>query len=217
MSSSPVDIPKVHYGCLMDSANNNAAWSWLNVPNPIFRCSVKVDNISFMHLDYIYRCFIWRGSLFVQIKSLLSTRQFSVVTIPVKNQHDSLTKGICHTLIYSFPNSLHIAGWLGYNCHDTLLICKNWCWNLIWSILGARKPFEAIFVSSKPDKNGALDPLLVILHGGPHFVSLTNFSKSWAFLCSIGYSLLIVNYRFVNNFYISFCIIISLSIEMLSI
>ncbi|XP_022760213.1 acylamino-acid-releasing enzyme isoform X2 [Durio zibethinus] len=58
---------------------------------------------------------------------------------------------------------------------------------------GAAKPFEAIFVSSK--KNDAPDPLIVVLHGGPHSVSLSSFSKSLAFLSSIGYSLLIVNYR----------------------
>ncbi|RYR79508.1 hypothetical protein Ahy_A01g004321 [Arachis hypogaea] len=57
---------------------------------------------------------------------------------------------------------------------------------------GASNPFEAIFVSSKSKKN---DPLIVILHGGPHDVSLSCFSKSWAFLSSVGYSLLIVNYR----------------------
>ena len=61
---------------------------------------------------------------------------------------------------------------------------------------GAAKPFEAIFVSTK--KNDAPDPLIVILHGGPHSVSLSSFSKSLAFLSSIGYSLLIVNYRWVK-------------------
>ncbi|KAL6522701.1 hypothetical protein OROHE_016548 [Orobanche hederae] len=61
---------------------------------------------------------------------------------------------------------------------------------------GASKPFEAIYVSSK-SKSGTskLDPLIVILHGGPHSVSLSSFSKSSAFLASLGYSLLIVNYR----------------------
>lgn len=59
---------------------------------------------------------------------------------------------------------------------------------------GAGKPFEAIFVSSK-SKRDACDPLIVILHGGPHSVSLSSFSKSSGFLASIGYSLLIVNYR----------------------
>lgn len=60
---------------------------------------------------------------------------------------------------------------------------------------GASKPFEAILVSTKREKNGACNPLIVVLHGGPHSVSTTGFSKSLAFLSSIGYSLLIVNYR----------------------
>ncbi|KAJ9536989.1 hypothetical protein OSB04_029722 [Centaurea solstitialis] len=59
---------------------------------------------------------------------------------------------------------------------------------------GAGKPFEAIFVSRK-SKGDACDPLIVILHGGPHSVSPSSFSKSSGFLASLGYSLLIVNYR----------------------
>ncbi|KAL3626355.1 hypothetical protein CASFOL_029904 [Castilleja foliolosa] len=61
---------------------------------------------------------------------------------------------------------------------------------------GASKPIEAIYVSSKsnPGKSKP-NPLIVILHGGPHAVSLTSFLKSNAFLASLGYSLLIVNYR----------------------
>ncbi|XP_062108224.1 acylamino-acid-releasing enzyme isoform X2 [Humulus lupulus] len=60
---------------------------------------------------------------------------------------------------------------------------------------GARRPFEAIFVSSKTRINDSCDPLIVMLHGGPHSTSLTSFSKSMAFLSSIGFNLLIVNYR----------------------
>ncbi|KAK7393748.1 hypothetical protein VNO78_22312 [Psophocarpus tetragonolobus] len=60
---------------------------------------------------------------------------------------------------------------------------------------GARQPYEAIFVSSKTKKSDACDPLIVILHGGPHSVSLSSFSKPLAYLSSLGYSLLIVNYR----------------------
>ncbi|KAL8481600.1 hypothetical protein ACS0TY_027927 [Phlomoides rotata] len=60
---------------------------------------------------------------------------------------------------------------------------------------GARKPFEAIYVSPKSTNPYLCDPLIVILHGGPHDVSLSSFSKSSAFLCSLGYTLLIVNYR----------------------
>ncbi|KAK9690781.1 hypothetical protein RND81_09G153400 [Saponaria officinalis] len=60
---------------------------------------------------------------------------------------------------------------------------------------GASKPFEAIFVSAKTEKNGSCNPLIVVLHGGPHSVMTSGFSKSLAFLSSIGYNLLIVNYR----------------------
>ncbi|KAL8481597.1 hypothetical protein ACS0TY_027926 [Phlomoides rotata] len=60
---------------------------------------------------------------------------------------------------------------------------------------GANKPFEAIYVSSKPKQPDSHSPLIVILHGGPHSVTLSSFSKSSAFLSSLGYSLLIVNYR----------------------
>ncbi|CAI9118324.1 OLC1v1019886C2 [Oldenlandia corymbosa var. corymbosa] len=59
---------------------------------------------------------------------------------------------------------------------------------------GANNPYEAIFVSSKSQKNNP-DPLIVVIHGGPHSVSQSSFSKSLAFLTSLGYSLLIVNYR----------------------
>lgn len=60
---------------------------------------------------------------------------------------------------------------------------------------GSTRPFEAIFVSSSLEKHDVCDPLIVSLHGGPHDVSLSSFSKSLAFLASIGFSLLIVNYR----------------------
>ncbi|KAK9064601.1 hypothetical protein SSX86_015983 [Deinandra increscens subsp. villosa] len=59
---------------------------------------------------------------------------------------------------------------------------------------GACKPIEAIYVSSK-SKHEDCDPLIVILHGGPHGVSLSSFSKTSGYLASIGFSLLIVNYR----------------------
>nr|GMD81705.1 acylamino-acid-releasing enzyme-like isoform X1 [Ipomoea batatas] len=60
---------------------------------------------------------------------------------------------------------------------------------------GANKPYEAIFVSSKLKKYSGRDPLVVILHGGPHAVSLTSFCNTSAFLCSLGFNLLMVNYR----------------------
>ncbi|KAI6694193.1 hypothetical protein NL676_021903 [Syzygium grande] len=59
---------------------------------------------------------------------------------------------------------------------------------------GASEHFEAIFVSTK-SKNDMPDPLIVVLHGGPHSVSISSFSKPCAFLSSLGFSLLFVNYR----------------------
>ncbi|XP_062168533.1 acylamino-acid-releasing enzyme-like isoform X2 [Alnus glutinosa] len=124
VSSSPVDVPQIKYGCIVEKAT---AWSWLDISSSIFKCSEKV-------------------------KSLLSSLQFSIMKIPVKDVSDGLTKG-------------------------------------------ASKPFEAIFVSSNSKESNACNPLIVILHGGPHAVSISSFSKSLAFLSSIGYNLLIVNYR----------------------
>ncbi|CAN6923409.1 unnamed protein product [Brassica oleracea] len=61
---------------------------------------------------------------------------------------------------------------------------------------GAKRPIEAIYVSSsKPKENGKCDPLVVVIHGGPHSVATCSFSKTLAYLSSIGYSLLNVNYR----------------------
>ncbi|KAI3857529.1 hypothetical protein MKX03_007404, partial [Papaver bracteatum] len=57
-----------------------------------------------------------------------------------------------------------------------------------------KTPYEAICVSSKTRKSGACDPLIVILHGGPHSILLSNFSKNYPFLSTLGCSLLIVNY-----------------------
>ncbi|KAJ6430148.1 hypothetical protein OIU84_021540 [Salix udensis] len=126
--SSPVDVPQIKYGYLVDTA----AWDWLDVSSPIFRCSAEVNY-------------------------LLSSRQFTILKIPVKDVSDCLTKG-------------------------------------------ASKPFEAIFVSRQSKKNDVSDPLIVVLHGGPHGVSLSGFAKSYAFLSSLGYSLLIVNYRGSTGF-----------------
>ncbi|XP_031487797.1 acylamino-acid-releasing enzyme isoform X1 [Nymphaea colorata] len=67
---------------------------------------------------------------------------------------------------------------------------------------GAKQPFEAIFIhsnsqgsSNKGEKENGLSPLIVVIHGGPHSVSLASYSKSLAFLASLGFSLLVVNYR----------------------
>lgn len=69
---------------------------------------------------------------------------------------------------------------------------------------GARRPFEAIFISHSSSeseetcqenkKDDARSPLIVVIHGGPHSVFSTTYAKSLAFL-SLGYNLLLVNYR----------------------
>ncbi|XP_030541217.2 acylamino-acid-releasing enzyme-like [Rhodamnia argentea] len=126
VSSSPVDVPQLKYGYLIDKTQSSSSWSWLDISSPISKCSKKVE-------------------------MLLASRQFRLIKIPVEDVSTCTTRG-------------------------------------------ATNDFEAIFVSSK-SKNDVPDPLIVILHGGPHSVSTSSFSKSEAFLSSLGFSLLIVNYR----------------------
>ncbi|KAH7522218.1 hypothetical protein FEM48_Zijuj07G0115100 [Ziziphus jujuba var. spinosa] len=72
VSSTPVDVPQIKYGYLVNKATKNDTWRWLNVTSPIFRCTEKV-------------------------RSSLSNLQFTIINIPVKDVCDSLTKGIiCH-------------------------------------------------------------------------------------------------------------------------
>ncbi|GAB4843293.1 hypothetical protein Ancab_013258 [Ancistrocladus abbreviatus] len=125
--SSPIDVPQIKYGCLLNESATSGSWRWLDVSSPIVRCSDKVG-------------------------SLLSSLQFSVLKIPVRGISENISRG-------------------------------------------ASKPFEAIFVSSNSKKKDTCDPLIVILHGGPHDVASTTFSQSSAFLAAMGFSLLIVNYR----------------------
>ncbi|KAF6173421.1 hypothetical protein GIB67_027116 [Kingdonia uniflora] len=127
VSSSPIDPPRIKYGCIKEEETANFEWGWLDVSSPISRYSEKVE-------------------------SLLSSLKFNIIKIPVQDASGNLTKG-------------------------------------------AKQPYEAIFVSSDRRTIGSCDPLIVVLHGGPHSVSLTSFSKSLAFLSSLGYSLLMVNYR----------------------
>jgi acylaminoacyl-peptidase len=68
---------------------------------------------------------------------------------------------------------------------------------------GSGQQFEAIFVSPTGSINARADeariesipPLVLVLHGGPHSVSQTSFSRNAAFLSALGFSLLHVNYR----------------------
>jgi acylaminoacyl-peptidase len=50
------------------------------------------------------------------------------------------------------------------------------------------------------DSSSAKPPLIVIPHGGPHSVSTTSYLHSYAFLCSHGYALLLINYRGSTGF-----------------
>ncbi|XP_039784324.1 acylamino-acid-releasing enzyme 1-like isoform X4 [Panicum virgatum] len=74
---------------------------------------------------------------------------------------------------------------------------SDYSWNVLALdknniLAGAKLPFEAIFVSHK---DSASNPTIVVLHGGPHSVYPSSYSKSLAFLFSQGYNLLVVNYR----------------------
>ncbi|XP_068634296.1 acylamino-acid-releasing enzyme 1 isoform X2 [Aristolochia californica] len=128
VSSTPINPHQVWYGSFVNKKELGVAWDWSTVSTPF--------------TDYPE-----------QVKSLLSSLQYSIMKIPVRDISENLPEG-------------------------------------------AKKPFEAIFVSSKDNgKNDSCNPLIVVLHGGPHSVSLSSYMKSWAFLSSLGYSLLIVNYR----------------------
>ncbi|KAG9451856.1 hypothetical protein H6P81_004760 [Aristolochia fimbriata] len=128
VSSTPISPHQIWYGSLSNRKELGVTWDWSSVSTPF--------------TDYPET-----------VTSLLSSLQYSIMKIPVRDISENLLEG-------------------------------------------AMKPFEAIFVSSKDNKkNGSCDPLIVILHGGPHSVSLSCYMKSWAFLASLGYSLLIVNYR----------------------
>ncbi|KAK3157570.1 hypothetical protein QOZ80_2AG0124530 [Eleusine coracana subsp. coracana] len=62
---------------------------------------------------------------------------------------------------------------------------------------GGKLPFQAIFV---PYKDSSHSATVVILHGGPHSISVSSYSRSSAFLASLGFNLLIVNYRGTPGF-----------------
>ncbi len=47
VSSSPVDVPQIKYGCIVEKATKAAAWSWFDVSSSIFKCSEKVYLIFF--------------------------------------------------------------------------------------------------------------------------------------------------------------------------
>ncbi|CAN6547886.1 unnamed protein product [Malus baccata var. baccata] len=80
VSSSPVDVPHIKYGYLVDKESKNAAWSWLNVASPTDECPEKV-------------------------KSLLSSLWFSIMKIPIRDVSDSPTKGATNPIEAIFVSS----------------------------------------------------------------------------------------------------------------
>jgi acylaminoacyl-peptidase len=59
----------------------------------------------------------------------------------------------------------------------------------------ANVTFEAILVTPKAASDGRRPPLVVIPHGGPHSAHTTAFSVYYTALATLGYAVLLVNYR----------------------
>lgn len=57
MSSSPVDVPQIKYGYVVENANEKDKWNWLNVSSPIFKCPEKVYFIFFISLHNYKNCY----------------------------------------------------------------------------------------------------------------------------------------------------------------
>lgn len=81
-------------------------------------------------------------------------------------------------------------------CYLTILL-----WLILFLFSGGQLPFEAIFVSCEDSWQ---KPTALVLHGGPHSTSVSGYSKSSAFLTSLGFNLLIVNYRYVSRNFSAF-------------
>lgn len=59
---------------------------------------------------------------------------------------------------------------------------------------GIDAPFEAILIESA-DTEGLPGPAILCPHGGPHATFVCNWSPEYAFLCTLGYKIILVNYR----------------------
>ncbi len=75
----------------------------------------------------------------------------------------------------------------------------NFLLTLLLTYSGAKQPFEAIFVSGETKSPDDIPPLVLVLHGGPHAVTQTSFSRTAAFLSALGFNLLHVNYRYLEQ------------------
>lgn len=59
---------------------------------------------------------------------------------------------------------------------------------------GTTAPFEAILIEPA-ETEGMPGPTILCPHGGPHSTFVCNWSPEYAFLCTLGYKLILVNYR----------------------
>lgn len=64
VSSSPVDVPQIKYGMVIEKAKTNIKWSWSNISSPIFKCSDKV----FYFLLRCYQNLFLRSILFYMFR-----------------------------------------------------------------------------------------------------------------------------------------------------
>jgi acylaminoacyl-peptidase len=180
VSSSPIDPPQISYGREASKEDHQTrGWVWEEVTSPLMAGSNKVPsgllqkNILFAQFTQtcITICFH-----VLQVKALLSHHKFSILKIPVTNPCDELSDGIVM--------KTNIMIYFVLPCHPSLV--------MLFLSSGGQLPFEAIFVSCE---DSLQKPTVLILHGGPHSTSVSSYSKSSAFLASLGFNLLVVNYR----------------------
>jgi hypothetical protein len=67
------------------------------------------------------------------------------------------------------------------------------CVQLTASISSAAVPFDATFILGRPQGKA---PGILFLHGGPHSAYATSYLHSLAFLASLGYNIVVPNYRY---------------------
>ncbi|KAH9764690.1 Acylamino-acid-releasing enzyme [Citrus sinensis] len=139
VSSSPVDVPQVKYGYFVDKANKGT-WSWLNVSSPISRCPEKV-------------------------KSLLSSRQFSIMKIPVKGVSANLTK-------------VYLRGSLGFGEEALQSLPGK---------VGSQDVNDVLTAIDHVIDMGLANPSKVTVVGGSHggFLTTHLIGQVWYFYCCV--------------------------------
>lgn len=116
--SSPIDVPQIKYGCPDEGSSTVPSWSWADISSPISRCSEKVSCPFLFKLAsscvsrkkrsyfmwYFIGCGISLGAYIcvnygycyhlMQVRTLLSSLQFSVMKIPVRGVTENLSEGM---------------------------------------------------------------------------------------------------------------------------